>query len=215
MNKISKEYISGITVDVTLQLIADKVLNHQRISVEDGLLLYNNGEPGFLGTLADFVRSEKNGNVTFFNRNFHVEPTNICVFACSFCSYSRTLKQKDEGWELNAKQILENLFGSWSTQIEVMKKSYTQCMATPLKEFQWVGWIAKEGDKWVLRLREPSPNSVLFVVTGQGKKARVVSLQVAKPVEGTIIQNTDLFGQLAGKPVYAMDELPASISGRD
>ena len=109
MNKISKEYISGITADIPLQLIADKVLNHQRISVEDGLLLYNNGEPGFLGTLADFVRSEKNGNVTFFNRNFHVEPTNICVFACSFCSYSRTLKQKDEGWELNAKQILEKI----------------------------------------------------------------------------------------------------------
>ena len=109
MNKISKEYISGITADLPLQLIADKVLNHQRISVEDGLLLYNNGEPGFLGTLADFVRSEKNGNVTFFNRNFHVEPTNICVFACSFCSYSRTLKQKDEGWELNAKQILEKI----------------------------------------------------------------------------------------------------------
>jgi len=115
----------------------------------------------------------------------------------------------------NAKQILENLFGDWLTQIEVMKKSYTQSMAIPLKEFQWVGWIAKEGDKWVLRLREPSPNAVLFVVTGQGKKARVVSLQVAKPVEGTIIQNTDLFGHLSGKPVYAMDELPASFSERN
>jgi aminodeoxyfutalosine synthase len=55
------------------------------------------------------VRERKNGNYTFFNRNFHIEPTNICVFDCKFCSYSRLLKQKEEGWEMSEEQILEKV----------------------------------------------------------------------------------------------------------
>jgi len=92
-----------------LVLIARKVLNEERISKDEGLLLYEEGEPGFLGALANHVRERKNGKVTYFNRNFHVEPTNICVFSCNFCSYSRLLKQKEEGWELTAEQILDKV----------------------------------------------------------------------------------------------------------
>jgi aminodeoxyfutalosine synthase len=92
-----------------LLLIANKVLNEERISPQEGLLLYERGEIGFLGSLANYVRERKNGQVTFFNRNFHVEPTNICVFSCNFCSYSRLLKNKEEGWELSADEILEKV----------------------------------------------------------------------------------------------------------
>jgi aminodeoxyfutalosine synthase len=53
------------------------------------------------------VREKKNGNLTYFNRNFHIEPTNICVFDCKFCSYSRLLKQKEQGWEMSREQILD------------------------------------------------------------------------------------------------------------
>lgn len=60
----------------------------------------------FLGTLANFVREKMHGDYTYFNRNFHVEPTNICVFDCKFCSYSRLLKQKEGSWEMNAAQML-------------------------------------------------------------------------------------------------------------
>jgi aminodeoxyfutalosine synthase len=90
-----------------LKIIANKVFNGFRISVEEGITLFEKGELNFLGILANFVREKKNGNDVYFNRNFHIEPTNICVFDCKFCSYSRLLKQKEEGWELTIEQMLD------------------------------------------------------------------------------------------------------------
>ncbi len=89
-----------------LKKIAEKVFNQERISFEEGISLYTTAELGFVGSLANFIREQKHGNKTFFNRNFHIEPTNICVFDCKFCSYSRLLKQKDGAWELNEEEIL-------------------------------------------------------------------------------------------------------------
>ena len=109
MNVTQETYMSSISDNPSLQLIADKVLNNKRISFEDGLLLYEKGEVGFLGVLSNFIREKKNGNRTYFNRNFHIEPTNICVFSCNFCSYSRTLKNREAGWELTAEQILDKV----------------------------------------------------------------------------------------------------------
>lgn len=89
-----------------LKKITEKVMASERITFDEGVLLYEKGELGFLGTLANYIREQKNGNNVYFNRNFHVEPTNICVFDCKFCSYSRLLKNKEEGWELSEEEIL-------------------------------------------------------------------------------------------------------------
>ncbi len=105
----SKDKISHLTTNTSLQKIADKVVENKRISFADALLLFEEGEPGFLGTLANFVRERKNGNITYYNRNFHIEPTNVCVFSCKFCSYSRTLKDREAGWELSADQIMDTI----------------------------------------------------------------------------------------------------------
>ena len=89
--------------------IAHKVFSGKRISFDEGVTLYKEGELGFLGMLADYVRKKKNGNYTYFNRNLHIEPTNLCVFDCKFCSYSRLLKQKSDAdaWEMTDVQMLE------------------------------------------------------------------------------------------------------------
>ncbi len=112
MNPNSIDYLlEDDSIPADLISIANKVVKQERISAEEGLLLFEKGELGFLGALANFVRERKNGNVTFFNRNFHIEPTNICVFSCNFCSYSRLLKHKEEGWELTAEEILDKVKG--------------------------------------------------------------------------------------------------------
>lgn len=90
-----------------LKSIAEKVFNGQRISFDEGVTLYKEADLGFLGVLANFVREKKNKNYVYFNHNFHVEPTNICVYSCAFCSYSRLIKQKEQGWELSVNQILD------------------------------------------------------------------------------------------------------------
>jgi len=96
-------------VDIQLQQIADKVYNSKRITIEEGIYLYEHAELSFVGVLADFVRKQKNGKFVYFNRNIHIEPTNICVYDCKFCSYSRLIKHKQEGWELSEEQILEKV----------------------------------------------------------------------------------------------------------
>lgn len=106
-----------------LKKIAEKVLAKERISIEEGVLLYKKGELGFLGALANHVREEKNGNNVYFNRNFHIEPTNICVFDCKFCSYSRLIKQKEDGWELSEEEILDlvrNYDGKPVTEVHIV-----------------------------------------------------------------------------------------------
>ena len=90
-----------------LKVIADKVLRGVRISFEEGLLLYEKGDLGFVGTLANYIRKKKHGDATYFNRNFHVEPTNVCVYDCKFCSYSRLIKNRDEGWEMSVDEIMD------------------------------------------------------------------------------------------------------------
>lgn len=89
-----------------LQAIAQKIIRKERISPADGLLLFQSGSLSFLGALANHVRESLHGHVTYFNRNFHIEPTNICVFSCSFCSYSRLYAHKEEGWELSNDDML-------------------------------------------------------------------------------------------------------------
>jgi len=93
--------------DQELQVIAQKVKDNQRITDADGLLLFEKGELAFVGALANFIRERKHGDTTYFNRNFHIEPTNVCVFSCKFCSYSRLYAHKEEGWELSIEQMLD------------------------------------------------------------------------------------------------------------
>lgn len=92
-----------------LKAIAIKVKQGDRISFEEGVTLFEKAELGYLGVLANYIREEKNGNYTYFNRNFHMEPTNLCVYDCKFCSYSRLLKHKDEGWEASMESMLDTI----------------------------------------------------------------------------------------------------------
>ena len=95
------------TDDKDLKNIAEKVKLQQRITDEQGILLFEKGSLAFVGVLANFIRERLHGNTTYFNRNFHIEPTNVCVFSCKFCSYSRLYANKEEGWELSIDQMLD------------------------------------------------------------------------------------------------------------
>jgi aminodeoxyfutalosine synthase len=99
---------SPATASVSKELLTvkEKVYAGERITDEEGLLLFEKGSLPFLGLLANFIREKKHGSLTYFNRNFHIEPTNVCVFSCNFCSYSRLYAHREEGWELSQEQML-------------------------------------------------------------------------------------------------------------
>jgi len=94
------------TKDKELQSIANKIINKERILFDEGVTLFEKGSLSWLGTLANFVREEKHGDKTYFNKNFHIEPTNVCVFSCKFCSYSKLYANREEGWELSIEQMM-------------------------------------------------------------------------------------------------------------
>ncbi|MCE1198700.1 MAG: aminofutalosine synthase MqnE [Marinilabiliales bacterium] len=84
--------------------IAEKVVAAERLSVPEGLLLYQEGSLPFLSVLASVVRRRINGDQVFYNKNIHLEPTNICVNHCAFCSYRR--RKGEEGcWELSIEEL--------------------------------------------------------------------------------------------------------------
>ena len=95
------------SLDSHLKAIAEKVVNKNRISVAEGEYLFNHAPLGYLGTLANYIREDIHGNKTYFNRNFHMEPTNVCLYTCTFCSYSRLIKKRSEGWEYTMEEMLD------------------------------------------------------------------------------------------------------------
>ncbi len=101
------QLISSLDRGKNFNSIANKIINNERISDEDGMILFEKASLGLAGSLANYIREKKHGDVTYFNRNFHIEPTNVCVFSCKFCSYSRLYAHRDEGWVLDAKQMLD------------------------------------------------------------------------------------------------------------
>lgn len=106
MNESIDILVDTVT-DEGLKTIARKVKDSERITDEECLLLFEKGSLAFTGALANHIREKKHGSVTYFNRNFHIEPTNVCVFSCAFCAYSRLYAHKEEGWELNIDQMLD------------------------------------------------------------------------------------------------------------
>jgi aminodeoxyfutalosine synthase len=94
-----------------LRVIAEKVYAGDRITSEEGQLLYDEAPLGYLGSLANHIRERKHGDKTYFNRNFHVEPTNVCLYTCTFCSYSRRIKKREDGWEYSLDDIMDIVKG--------------------------------------------------------------------------------------------------------
>jgi aminodeoxyfutalosine synthase len=103
----SIDILANTTTDTQLKNIVQKVKAGARITDEECLVLFEKGSLAFVGTLANFIREKLHGDKTYFNRNFHIEPTNVCVFSCKFCSYSRLYAHKEEGWELSIDQMLD------------------------------------------------------------------------------------------------------------
>lgn len=92
--------------------IVRKVIDNQRITFDEGVFLFEHGDLAFVGALANFVRERKNGDFTYFNRNFHIEPTNLCVYDCKFCSYSRLIKQRSDenAWAYSMDEMMDMVY---------------------------------------------------------------------------------------------------------
>ena len=89
----------------SIEAIGDKVSEGKRLSAAEGLRLYESNEIGLLGVLASMAKQRKSGKKVYYNKNAHLEPTNICVYSCKFCSYSCKSGDKNSR-EKNIDQIV-------------------------------------------------------------------------------------------------------------
>lgn len=104
------------------QDIALAVEQGERLSAEDALTLWQDAPLWRLGELAVARKREVSGDKVYYNRNFHIEPTNLCVFNCKFCSYRRP-KGSPEAWDKTMEEIeaqVREYEGSGVTEVHIV-----------------------------------------------------------------------------------------------
>jgi aminodeoxyfutalosine synthase len=102
--------------DSRLKPIRDKVLAAERLSFDDGLALYRTGDLLAVGYLANLVRERLHGNVTFFNVNRHINPTDVCVASCRLCAFGKKAKDP-RGYTMSLEQVWETAGQGWSEAV--------------------------------------------------------------------------------------------------
>jgi len=92
--------------DPALRPVAEKVAAGESLSYDDGVALYRSRDVHGVGRMANFVRERMHGDNTYYNRNRHINYTNVCALSCKFCSFYR--KRGEEGaYEMPVEQVVE------------------------------------------------------------------------------------------------------------
>ncbi|REJ86545.1 MAG: aminofutalosine synthase MqnE [Planctomycetota bacterium] len=157
-----------------LSEIAEKVESGERLSPDDGLFLDEHADVLTLGRLANVVRERKNGNIAWYNTNVHLNPTNVCVYRCTFCAFrsdlkaeksyvftdemirERVLEAKENGaTEIHVVGGLHHLkkFDWYVNVVRVIHETWPQIhiKAWTGVEINWFSHITKKPYDWVLR----------------------------------------------------------------
>lgn len=119
--------------DARMHAIREKIESHQRLSFDDGVYLYESNDLFSLGELANLVRERQNGNFTYFNVNTHLNPTNVCLYRCTFCAFRADLKS-DRGYAMSRQEIAERAaeaHARGATEIHIVGGLHH------LKKFDW------------------------------------------------------------------------------
>jgi aminodeoxyfutalosine synthase len=98
--------MAAATNDAGLRATRQKVEAGERLTFDDGMLLEQHADLFTLGELANHIRERKNGNNTYYNVNEHLNPTNVCVYRCTFCAFRADLKSP-RGYVMSDEQIVE------------------------------------------------------------------------------------------------------------
>jgi aminodeoxyfutalosine synthase len=89
--------------------IADKVRAGLPLDAADGITLYRYPDLLALGSLANEVRERLHGDRTYFNVNFHINPTNVCVADCKFCSFARLEPGMPQAYTMSVEDVRQKL----------------------------------------------------------------------------------------------------------
>src|ERR1039458_8834093 len=102
--------------DSRLVPIRAKVETGERLSAEDGVALYRTGDILALGYLANLVRERLHGNVTYFNVNRHINPTDVCVASCRLCAFGKRVRDP-KAYTMSLDEVWQRAGEGWSEEV--------------------------------------------------------------------------------------------------
>ncbi|MEW4530995.1 aminofutalosine synthase MqnE [Maioricimonas sp. JC845] len=173
-----------LSTDSRFNEIAAKVEAGERLSFEDGIYLDTEADVLSLGRLANVVREQKNGNYAYYNTNIHLNPTNVCVYRCTFCAFRSDLKAEKaytftdemirdrvlEAKEQGATEIHvvgglhhQKKFDWYVNIVRVIHETWPEIhiKAWTAVEINWFAHITKKPYDWILQqLREAGLGSL-------------------------------------------------------
>ena len=157
----------------TIGAIAEKVAAGQRLSLDDGIALYDPEIPlSDVGQLANQVRERHNGNAAYYNINTHLNPTNVCVYRCTFCAFRSDLRDP-KGYVMSDEQILargQEAVEAGCTEMHIVGGLHHQ------KKYDWyVNVLEILHDAYpALHLKAWTPVEIDWFMRLSGKSARAV-----------------------------------------
>lgn len=108
--------MNPVIEDAALRPILEKVRAGVRLGAEDGLALYRTADILALGYMANLVRERLHGNITYFNVNRHINPTNVCVSNCRLCAFGKRA-QDPHAYTMSLEQVWETAGRGWSEAV--------------------------------------------------------------------------------------------------
>jgi aminodeoxyfutalosine synthase len=96
--------LQPIIDDARLQPILAKIERGQRLSFDDGIVMYRSPDILALGYMANIVRERIHGKITFFNVNRHINPTDVCVASCRLCAFGKRVRDP-KAYTLSLEQV--------------------------------------------------------------------------------------------------------------
>lgn len=100
-------HLEPIFEDKRLLPVLDKVRSGERLSFEDGVTLYKSPDVLAVGYMANIVRERLNSNVTYFNVNRHINPTDVCVASCRLCAFGKKARDP-KAYTMSLEQVWES-----------------------------------------------------------------------------------------------------------
>jgi len=102
--------------DQRLLPIVEKVKAGERLSYDDGVLLFRSPDLLAVGYLANLVRERMHGNVTYFNVNRHINPTDVCVASCRLCAFGKRVKDP-KAYTMSLEEVWHRAGEGWSEAV--------------------------------------------------------------------------------------------------
>lgn len=108
--------LTSMVLDRDLDTIVEKVKHGERLTLEDGLTLYESPDLLTIGQLANEVNRKKNGDRVYFIQNMYLNPTNVCEARCAFCAFRRD-PGEEGAYTMSPEELLEHVGERYTDEI--------------------------------------------------------------------------------------------------